>query len=133
MGCIHSEGFTAVAMDHAAHPRNHGPLKDFNGHARITGPCGETMEIWLMAQHERVDRVSFVTDGCGSSIACGSMATALVEGKCIEDALDLRQQDILDALGGLPPGLEHCALLAAHTLAEACDDSMRRCVRRTET
>jgi len=86
-----------------------------------------------MARHDKVDRVSFITDGCGSSIACGSIATTLAEGRCIEDVLDLRQQDVLDALGGLPPGLEHCALLAVHTLREASEDCMRRQIRRTNT
>lgn len=122
MECFDLKGFSGVARDHAAHPRNHGPLKDFDGHARITGPCGDTMEFWLTARNGTVDKVSFTTDGCGSSLACGSMATSLAEGRGVKDAAALRQQDILGALGGLPKEVEHCALLAANTLKAACED-----------
>jgi Mrp family chromosome partitioning ATPase len=126
MECTHIEGFSAVARDHAAHPRNHGPLRDFDGQARITGPCGDTMEFWLAAGNGKVQRVSFTTDGCGSSLACGSMAASLAEGKRVEDAAALEQKDILDALGGFPPEFEHCALLAANTLKAACEDYLKR-------
>jgi ATP-binding protein involved in chromosome partitioning len=125
MDCTHLEGFSAVARDHAAHPRNHGPLKDFNGHARITGPCGDTMEFWLAARDGKVAKASFITDGCGSSLACGSMATYWAEGKRVEDAAALKQKDILDALGGFPSEFEHCALLAANTLKMACEDHLK--------
>ena len=126
MECTHLEGFSAVARDHAVHPRNHGPLRDFDGHARITGPCGDTMEFWFAAGNGKVERVSFTTDGCGSSLACGSMATSLAEGKRVEDAAALEQKDILDALGGFPSEFEHCALLAANTLKAACEDYLHR-------
>ena len=124
--CAGFEGLSAIARDHAAHPRNHGPLKRFDGHARITGPCGDTMEFWLAAREGVVKEVSFITDGCGPSFACGSMATWLAKGKRIEDAAGLRQQHILEALGGLPTESEHCALLAANTLKAACKDYMQR-------
>ena len=126
MECTDFKGFSAVARDHAAHPRNHGPLEDFAGHARITGPCGDTMEFWLTARNGTVDKVSFTTDGCGSSLACGSIATSLAEGRRVKDAAALRQQDILGALGGLPKEVEHCALLAANTLKAACEDYLNR-------
>ncbi len=124
MECIDLESFSATARDHAVHPRHHGPLEVFDGHARITGPCGDTMEFWLLARSGKVEKVSFITDGCGPSLACGSMATCLAEGKRVEDAAGLRQQDILEALGGLPKESEHCALLAANTLKAACEDRM---------
>ncbi len=126
MECTHTDGFSAVARDHAVHPRNHGPLADFDGHARITGPCGDTMEFWFAAGNGRVKRLSFTTDGCGSSLACGSMATSLAEGKQIEDAAAIGQKDILDALGELPSEFEHCAFLAANTLKAACEDYLSR-------
>ena len=126
MECTDLKGFSVVACDHATNPRNHGPLKDFDGHARITGPCGDTMEFWLTARNGEVESVSFITDGCGYSMACGSMATTLAEGRRIEDAAVLRQQDILDALGGFPPESEHCALLAANTLKTAFEDYQKR-------
>ena len=126
MECIDLEGFSATARDHAVHPRHHGPPEVFDGHARITGPCGDTMEFWLLAPSGKVERLSFITDGCGPSLACGSMATCLTEGKRIEDAAGLKQQDILDALGGMPKESEHCALLAANTLKAACEDCVNR-------
>lgn len=86
MDCIDSGDFSEVARDHAAKPRNHGILEDYNGHARITGPCGDTMEFWLSSRNGIIDRISFITDGCGSSLACGSMATKLAEGRRIEEA-----------------------------------------------
>jgi len=126
MECIDLESFSAVARDHAANPRNHGPLKKFDGHSRITGPGGDTMEFWLSVRNGYVKKTSFITDGCGSSLACGSMATTLAEGKRIEDAAALKQEDIIDALGGLSPEFEHCALLAANTLKVACEDYLKR-------
>jgi nitrogen fixation NifU-like protein len=108
--------------DHAKNPRNHGPLKDFNGHARITGPCGDTMEFYISAQNDMIEHIGFTTTGCGTSHAAGSMATCIAKGNSIEDALNLQQKDILDALGGLPKENEHCALLAANTLKAACEN-----------
>lgn len=84
------------------------------------------MEFWLAAQNGKLERISFITDGCGSSLACGSMATSLVEGKRVEDAAALDQKNILDALGGFPAEFEHCALLAANTLKAACEDYLNR-------
>ncbi len=126
MGCNDLEGFSDVARDHAMYPRNNGQLTDCDGHARILGPCGDTMEFWVVVRNGIVHKASFITDGCGSSLACGSMATVLVEGGRIGDAAVLRQGDILTALGGLPPEFEHCALLAANTLKAACEDCLER-------
>jgi len=126
MECFDLEGFSEVVREHAAHPRNHGPLKDFDGRARITGPCGDTMEFWLSVRNGYVKKTSFITDGCGASLACGSMATSLAEGRRVKDAAALRQQDILEALGGLPKESAHCALLAANTLKAACEDYLNR-------
>jgi nitrogen fixation NifU-like protein len=109
-------------LEHAKNPRNFGPLSRFDGHARVTGACGDTMEFWLVVRNERVEKASFITDGCGSSRACGSMATCLAEGKRITHAAALCQQDIVRALGGLPLEVQHCALLAANTLRAACED-----------
>ena len=115
-----------TVIDHAQAPRNRGLLATFNGHARTTGPCGDTMEFWVLVRDGKVEKVSFVTDGCGPSLACGSMATCLAEGKRLEQAAAVGQRDILGALGGLPTEVEHCALLAANTLMAACEDAARR-------
>ena len=115
-----------TVIDHAQAPRNRGSLATFTGHARITGPCGDTMEFWVLVRDGTVEKVSFVTDGCGPSLASGSMATCLVEGKPVEQAAAIGQRDILGALGGLPAEVEHCALLAANTLIAACEDAAGR-------
>ena len=117
---------SATVIEHAQAPRNRGPLATFNGHARITGPCGDTMEFWVFARGEVVEQISFITDGCGPSLASGSMATCLAKGKRLKLAAAISQQAILSALGGLPAEFEHCALLAANTLRSACEDATRR-------
>jgi nitrogen fixation NifU-like protein len=122
MECTSHEDFSSTARDHAQNPRNFGVLSFFNAFAYITGPCGDTMAFWLCVHDGVVERVSFVTDGCGSSLACGSMTACLAEGRRIEEAAALEQRDVLEALGGLPRELEHCALLAASTLKAACAD-----------
>jgi len=80
------------------------------------------MEICLKVRDSRVMNASFWTDGCGTTIASGSMVTELAKGKSVLEAQKIRQQDILDALGGLPEDSLHCALLAANTLKEAIKD-----------
>ncbi|MBN1866783.1 P-loop NTPase [Candidatus Sumerlaeota bacterium] len=114
------------ALDHAENPRNIGPIDPHNGHARVTGPCGETMEFWILVERDKVEEASFTTTGCDSSRACGSMATCLAKSKTVEDATRVGHADILSALGGLPPDTEHCALLAANTLKAACRDFLAR-------
>ena len=110
---------SAAAAGRADRPRNYGPLPDFDGHVRITGPCGDTMEFWIAVENGRVARIGFTTDGCGPSRAAGSMATELALGKPLDDAARICQADVLGGLGGLPAESEHCALLAANTLKAA--------------
>jgi ATP-binding protein involved in chromosome partitioning len=115
-----------TVLDHAQTPRNLGPLTTFSGHARITEPCRDTMEFWVLERDGLVKRVSFITDGCGPSLASGSMATCLAQGKQLKRAAEISQQEILVSLGGLPKEVEHCALLAANTLNAACEDAVRQ-------
>jgi ATP-binding protein involved in chromosome partitioning len=103
-------------------PRNYGPVADSNGHARITGPCGDTMEFWLHVAEGRIARAGFTTTGCGPSRAAGSMATELAIGRPAAEAARIEQAEILAALGGLPKESEHCALLASNTLKAAIRD-----------
>jgi nitrogen fixation NifU-like protein len=114
--------YTETVIDHAMNPRNVGSIQDAEGFASITGPCGDTMEIWLKVGHNAIKDATFWTDGCGTSIAAGSMVTELAKGKTISSALKITQQDVLDVLGGLPEESTHCALLAANTLKEAIKD-----------
>lgn len=116
------EEFSQKALERFAVPRNQGALAEYNGHARITGPCGDTMEFWIRVDRDVLVQVSFDTDGCGPSRAAGSMATELATGKCIAEALQIHHQEILDALDSLPESHRHCALLASMTLKAAIGD-----------
>jgi len=114
--------YSETVIDHAMNPRNLGAMPDADGFARVTGPCGDTMEVRLKANNNMITDINFMTDGCGTSIASGSMMTELVKGKTIGEAVRICQQDILQSLGGLPEESEHCALLAASTLKAAIRD-----------
>jgi nitrogen fixation NifU-like protein len=111
--------YSEAVVEHSMDPRNLGNLEDADGFARVTGPCGDTMSIWLKVNGDTIINASFTTDGCGTTIASGSMVTEMVKGKSISEARKTTQRDVLDALGGLPQESEHCALLAANTLKAA--------------
>lgn len=114
--------YSETAIEHMRNPRNVGMISNADGQASITGPCGDTMEIWLRVSGGVIERASFWTDGCGTTIAAGSMVTELAKGKKVGDVFRVTQQDVLDALGGLPDESVHCALLAANTMKEAVKD-----------
>ena len=111
--------YTDRVVDLWLNPQNLGPLERPDGYARIKGPCGDTMEIFLRIDGERITRATFLTDGCGPTLAAGSVATGLATGKSLHDAAQIGQDAILKSLGGLPDESKHCALLAANTLAKA--------------
>lgn len=115
-------GYSEIAINHVQNPRNLGTIYDADGFASVTGHCGDTMKIWLKVRNSTIKQATFSTDGCGTTIAAGSMVTELVKGKAIASALRMTQQDVLEALGGLPEESVHCALLAANTLKEAAKD-----------
>jgi len=114
--------YSETTIDHAMNPRNVGDMNDADGFARVTGPCGDTMEIWLKVKNDTVADATFMTDGCGTSIASGSMVTELAKGKNVREARKISQRDVLNALGGLPEESQHCALLVTNTLKEAIRD-----------
>lgn len=114
--------YSETVVDHAMNPRNVGNMNDADGFARITGPCGDTMEIWLRVRDDTIVKATFMTDGCGTAIAAGSMATELAKGKNVSQALMISHEDVLSALDGLPEESRHCALLAANTLKAASRD-----------
>jgi len=114
--------YSEKTIDHFLKPRNLGEIPAPDGFGRITGPCGDTMEIYLKVRDDKVINASFWTDGCGPSIASGSMVTEMAKRVNIGEAQRISQPDVLTALGGLPEESEHCALLAANTLKEAIKD-----------
>ena len=114
--------YSQTTIDHAMNPRNLGDMEDADGFAKVTGSCGDSIEIWLRVNNGTIADATFMTDGCGTSIASGSMVTELVKGRTTPEARGISQQDILNALGGLPEESEHCALLAADALKAAIRD-----------
>jgi len=114
--------YTETVIDHAMNPRNAGGIAHADGFGRTTGPCGDTMEIWLRINSGSIVDAAFSTDGCSTTVACGSMATETIKGKDIAQALAINQNDILKALGGLPEDNRHCALLAANAVKAAVQD-----------
>jgi len=116
------KAYCEEAIDHFLSPRNLGQIESPDGVGRVTGPCGDTMEIYLRVDGGRITNATFWTDGCGPSIASGSMATELIKGNSIVEAQNMSQDSILNALGGLPDESQHCALLAANTFRDAVRD-----------
>ena len=114
--------YTETVIDHAMNPRNVGSIPSTDGFATLTGPCGDTMEIRLKVKDNKVADAAFWTDGCGTSIACGSMATEMIKGRNVAEALAIDQSKILEALGGLPEDSLHCALLASNAIQAAIRD-----------
>ncbi len=94
-------------------------MKGANANARVTGPCGDTMEFWLLLRDDRILRATFTTDGCGASIACGAAAARLAEGKTLEEAARLTPPQIGIAVGNLTDDHKHCAVLALKALCAA--------------
>ena len=114
--------FAPAVIDHWLHPRNPGLMDAADGEAWVQGRCGDTLGLFLRVQDGRVADASFVTDGCGSSIASGSVTVSLVRDEPLDRVKALTPQAILEALGGLPADHAHCAELAAETLRAAIDD-----------
>jgi len=101
-------------------------MEKSDGHADLRGTCGDSIEIFLRFENQRVSDASFLTDGCSTSVVCGSYAAEMAFGKTAEELLEISGTTILDALGGLPEDNEHCAYLAVESLHAALDDYMRK-------
>jgi nitrogen fixation NifU-like protein len=115
MGNLYSER----VIDYGTRPRNCGTLDRPDGYAKVTGPCGDTVEIFLHIRDGRIREIRYTTDGCMTSHAAGSAATEMARGKDLRECLKISENTILDHLGGLPDDSRHCALLAAITLHKA--------------
>ncbi len=105
-------------------PRFNGKMEFPDGHSRITGECGDTMEIFLKFENDHVKQASYFTDGCASSSICGSFAAELAIGKDPDELTDISGVTVLEKIGRLPASDRHCADLAAATLQEALSDYM---------
>jgi nitrogen fixation NifU-like protein len=118
--------YSKTAFEYATNPKNLGEIENADGFASVTGPCGDTMQIWLKINGGNITDAAFITDGCGNAIASCGMATEMCKGKMISEAQKIEQQDILAALDGLPEEGEHCALLAANTLKATIENYLSR-------
>lgn len=112
-------GLSEKAYDYGYNPRNYGSLDNPDGYAKITGPCGDTMEMFLKINNDKIDDITYTTDGCVTSHAAGTAATVMAKGKQVRECIKINQSAILEHLGGLPEDSEHCALLAAKTFHSA--------------
>jgi nitrogen fixation NifU-like protein len=117
--------YSDITIDMFLRTEDNRRMDSPDGFARITGPCGDTMEIYLKVDSGVILDSSFQTDGCNPSKACGGMVAQMAKGKSIVKIKKLTAQDILDALGGLPEESEHCATLAVDTLKEALENIVR--------
>ena len=115
--------YTDKVMDHFSNPRNVGELADANAVGEVgNAKCGDIMKIYMKIEDNVIKNVSFKTFGCGAAIATSSMATELVKGKSIEDALSLTNKAVMEALDGLPPVKVHCSVLAEEAIKAAINN-----------
>ena len=115
--------YSEVVMDHFMHPRNVGVIEDASGVGQVgNAKCGDIMKIYLKIENDIIVDVKFETFGCGSAIASSSMATEMIKGKAIQDALKLTNQAVCEALDGLPAAKVHCSVLAEEAIKSALKD-----------
>ena len=115
-------GLSERVMDYGTHPQNYGSLNKPDGYAKIKGPCGDTMEMFLKIQNDKIDDIRYTTDGCMTSHAAGTAATVMAKGKPVRECMKINQSSILEHLDGMPEDSQHCALLAANTFHKALRD-----------
>ena len=119
--------YSEKVMDHFNHPRNVGEIMDADGIGEVGNPvCGDIMKIYIKVKNNRITDCKFKTFGCGAAIATSSMITEMVKGMQVDDALEISNKAVAEALGGLPPVKMHCSNLAADGLAKAIEDYKSR-------
>ena len=119
--------YSDKVMDHFANPRNVGELKDANGIGEVGKPkCGDIMKMYIKVEDNIIKDVKFKTFGCGAAIATSSMATEMIKGKTLEEALKLTNTAVMEALDGLPPVKVHCSVLAEQAIKAALSDYYKR-------
>ncbi|MCR1975243.1 Fe-S cluster assembly scaffold protein NifU [Clostridium sporogenes] len=115
--------YTEKVMDHFRNPRNVGEIEDANGIGEVgNAKCGDIMKIYLKVEDNIIKDVKFKTFGCASAIASSSMATELIKGKNLEDAWQLTNKAVAEALEGLPPVKMHCSVLAEEAIHKAINE-----------
>ncbi len=115
--------YSEKVMEHFRNPRNIGIIENADGIGEVgNAKCGDIMKIYLKIENEKIEDVKFETFGCGSAIASSSMATELIKGKSIDEALKLTNKAVAEALDGLPPHKMHCSVLAEEAIKSAIKD-----------
>ena len=119
--------YSQKVLDHFTNPRNVGELPDANGVGEVgNAKCGDIMRMYLKIEGNVITGVSFKTFGCGAAIATSSMATEMIQGKTVEEALQLSNKAVMEALDGLPPVKVHCSVLAEQAVRAALADYYTR-------
>lgn len=114
--------YSPIVIEEAFRPHNMRRMEHPHGRAVHIGPCGDTMEIFLRVEGEVIIDSTFLTDGCGPTVAVGSRLMKMIRGKRVSDALQMTDEDLTTEVGGLPPENLHCSGLAMTTLYKAIDD-----------
>ena len=115
--------YSEVVMDHFMNPRNVGVIEDADGVGSVgNAKCGDIMKIYLKIENDIIEDVKFETFGCGSAIASSSMATEMILGKSIHEAMALTNKAVAEALDGLPDYKMHCSVLAEEAIQAALED-----------
>ena len=119
--------YSAKVMDHFANPRNVGEIENPSAVGEVgNATCGDIMKIFLKIENDIIVDVKFKTFGCGAAIATSSMATELIKGKSVDEALELTNKAVIEALDGLPPVKVHCSVLAEEAVKTAINDYYKR-------
>ena len=119
--------YSEKVMDHFINPRNVGTMEDADGIGEVgNAKCGDIMKIYLKIKDETISDVKFNTFGCGSAIASSSIATEMIKGKTVAEALALSNKAVVEALDGLPPEKIHCSVLAEEAVKLAIEDYRKR-------
>ena len=119
--------YSEKVMDHFSAPRNVGTIENADGYGKVgNASCGDVMEIFLKIENEIVTDVKYRTFGCAAAIATSSMATEMVLGKDVNEALEITNKAVAEALGGLPAKKMHCSVLAEEGIRAAIEDYMKK-------
>ena len=122
-----AQPYSDKVMDHFMHPRNVGEIPDADGTGQVGNPiCGDIMKMDIKVKDNIITDVKFKTFGCGAAIATSSMATEMIKGKTIEEALSLTNKAVAEALEGLPQIKMHCSVLAEDAVKGAIDDYLKK-------
>jgi len=120
------EGLSEKFKSELLNPQNIGRIDNPDSHVRVTGVCGDTIEMYLSVESGKIINIKFLTNGCGATIACSSYTTRISKGKSIESAFKIKPKDIDNYFEGLPDEYKHCAKLAVITLKAALKEYAKK-------